>query len=166
MKKVFISVLFVVFALSFASFSAQLADTTLNVGAGMFAGMTCVKTEVTFTGSSAGLNVNDLYIRTGLAYVDSQNVTPTKDWRKAVPVYVEGIYYIADKTYAGAGINFPLMVSDKLSGEPGGQVFVGYDFKVDTLGKMFVEAGYSTVNIHNDTCFSGLHLIVGSHINI
>ena len=160
MKKTGIFVFFAVFVLSFASFPAQRADKTFNVGGGVFAGMTAIKADMTVSGASTNINIKDFYLRIGVAYTDSQNIL-SQDWRRMLPVFAEGVYYLTDNIYAGAGLNVPLLVSDKLTAQMGGQIFVGSDFDIFMIGKAYAEAGYSTLNIMDTKSFAGLHLIAG-----
>jgi len=161
MKKTGIFVFFVVFVLSFASFPAQRADKTFNVGGGVFAGMTAIKADVTFSGASTNINIQDLYLRMGVAFADSQNLTPSLSWRKIAPLFLEGVYYLTDDAYVGAGLNVPLMVSDNFTGSLGCQMFIGSDFETGIIGRAYAEAGYSTINILDSKSFAGLHCIVG-----
>jgi hypothetical protein len=161
MKKTGIFVFFVVFVLSFASFSAQRADKTFNIGTGTFGGMTAIKADMTVSGASTNINIKDFYLRIGLAYADSQNLAPALSWRRVVPFFVEGVYYLTDDAYVGAGINVPLLVSDKATAQMGSQIFIGSDFETGIIGRAYAEAGYSTINIMDTKSFAGLHCIIG-----
>jgi hypothetical protein len=47
---------FLLFVLFPGSFSVQRPERTFNAGSGVFAGMTGIKADMTFTGTSAGIN--------------------------------------------------------------------------------------------------------------
>jgi len=159
--KIFVlSMLFVAVAVSF-SFPAQRAERMTGIGAGFFAGMSGISGELLFHVPAARFNTNDLYIRIGMAMTDSVNLTPGQSWRRFTPLYADGICYFTDDAYFGAGLNVPLKVSDDETGNMGGQLFLGSDLKIDPLGKMYGELGYSTLNMLGSKSFAGLYLTFG-----
>lgn len=168
MKKIGILgfIMLLVFVLFSGAFSIQRAGQVIGVGAGLYAGTAGISADMLLRIPEARFNTKDLYLRVGLALTDSQNLTPDQAWRRFIPLYTDLIYYYADDAYVGAGLNLPLKVSDNETGEIGGQLFLGSDLRLDFLGKIYGEVGYSTLNMLGKKSFAGLYLTVGWRYNL
>jgi LysM domain-containing protein len=130
------------------------AKRSVSGGVGMFAGMYGLRADMIFH------NRDNSYIRTGLAMTNSQNLAPAQDARKFMLLNVDGLFYLNDEIYVGAGLNYPISVSDGDRAEFGGQGFVGYDRPMGG-GTLYSELGYSMIRRWNQASFKGLHLMVG-----
>jgi len=163
MKRISIFALILMFVIGpcLAVLSAERPERVTGIGAGFFAGMSGISGELLFHVPKARFNTNDLYFRLGIALTDSVNLTPGQSWRRFTPLYMDGIYYFTDDAYFGAGLNVPLKVSDDETGTAGGQLFLGSDLKIDPLGKIYGEVGYSTLNMLGSKSFAGLYLTFG-----
>ena len=160
-----ISVIGLISLFLFVSFSGALsiqrAGQVISVGTGLYAGTAGISADTLIKIPRSMFNADDLYFRVGLALTDSQNVTPDQLWRRFAPLYMDVVCYLADDVYFGAGVNIPLRVSDDETGSIGGQLYMGSDLRIDFLGRVYGEAGYSSLNILGKKSFAGLYLTVG-----
>ena len=161
MRKIQIfSLLFLfVFILSSASFSAQKTQLAFGMGAGVYAGGYSAQGDLLYRMPKM-FGLDDVYLRSGVAYVDTKNLSPAQNWRKFAPLYIDGMKYLADNIYVGAGLNYPLKVSDGETGNVSGQIYLGADLAAGP-GKFYGEAGYSILRIKDNPSFKGLHAMLG-----
>lgn len=132
-----------------------------GVKGGLYAGTYGIGAEYLFRLPKVSV-LKDLYLRASLSITDSQNVT-SKRWHRFLPLSVDGVAYITNNLYAGAGLNFPLYMSDKMKGSLGGQIYVGAETAM-WQGKIFADLGYGylkTTSSSTRSNFDGINFIVG-----
>jgi len=162
MKKVFFVLAAVVFCLSLSTaVSAEKATQMISIGGGCFGNMTAAGAEILYRRPFNFFDSDNVYGKMGLAVADSLNMYPTKDWRRFLLLYVDGIIYYSDNAYLGGGFNFPLKVSDDDVGNLGGELYLGADFPIYHRGKIYTELGLSMVRRINYERYEGIHFIVG-----
>ena len=160
-KSVFIWVVLFVFVFASVSVASERAERMLSVAGGTFAGMYGAVGEIVFHLSQERFNTDSLYLRLGLSVTDSKNLSPAQDWRRFMPICIDGVYYLSSNVYAGGGINYPLKVSDSDTGDFGYQAFVGADFKGASRGGIYTELGYSIIRRLNKDPFAGINFVAG-----
>ena len=149
-----------------ASFSAISSGNVVGLGAGLLAGMSGLSGEMLLHAPQGQFFTDNSFLRVSLALTDSGNLTPSSEWRRFMPLSLDVIYYFTDSGYVGAGLNFPLKVSDGLTGQPGGQYFVGADLKTEYFGRIYSELGYGSLNILNEKSFAGAYFMFGLRYDI
>lgn len=163
MKKSYIIILVVLvsFMLTQALCFADRGERLVSIGGGSFAGAVAIGGEMLFDFPGKMLARNDIYLRLGLTMADNKNLDSLDKWRKYAPLSLDGVYFISETVYAGAGLNYPLKVSDDRNGDLGYQLFVGMDLNMDSRNSLYSELGYGVLRSLNDEATSGLHLIFG-----
>ena len=146
--------------LSYAALSADQFERTLGLGGGVFAGMSGIKGDLSFC-LPGMLNMDNFYLSIGLAYTDSKNLSPKQEWRKLLPLSLDGIFYLSENAYIGGGLNYPLIVSDNETPDNGSEIFLGAEFKMDPTKRIYAEVGYSIVRMVNKSPFKGASFILG-----
>jgi hypothetical protein len=141
--------------------AANRPDQVLSLGAGYFGGMPGLSIDLMSHVPRSVLGTNDLYIRVGFAGTDSNVLTPDKDWRKFLPLYVDAVYYLYGDTYFGIGLNYPIKVTDDEVGNIGGEAYLGMDMDIGILGKAYIEAGWGALRRTEGDHFEGLHGMIG-----
>lgn len=156
MKRIGIVALAVVFVsvLCSGAFCVEKGERLLSFGGGAIAGMSGIKGDMAFRLPS------DMYFRIGLGLTDSKNL-PSQDWRRFAPLCLDGIYYFAGNVYAGAGLNYPLKVSDDERGDLGTEYFLGADYGLGSSGNIYAELGYSVIRRVDCDAIAGLQFIFG-----
>jgi hypothetical protein len=151
-----------VFCLSLSiAASAEMAGQMISIGGGCFGGMTGAAAEILYHRPFNFLDSDKIYGKMGLAVADSLNIYPTKDWRRFLLLYIDGVMYFYGNTYLGGGLNFPIKVSDDEVGNLGGEVYLGMDLPIYHRGKIYAELGYSIVRRLNFERYEGVHFMVG-----
>jgi hypothetical protein len=133
----------------------------LSTGAGLYSGMYGVGGDILWRTPQA-LEDDNLYIRSGMAVTDSRNLST---WRQFAPVYVDGLFYINKNLYAGAGLNYPVKVSDGDTGALGWQSYLGGQRNLWD-GDLFVELGYSSLRRTGQASFDGSRIMGGYRHNL
>jgi len=141
--------------------AADRPEQVLSIGAGYFGGMPGASIDLMSHVPKSVLGTNDLYIRVGLAGTDSKVLTPEKDWRKFLPLYIDAVYYLYEGTYIGAGLNYPIKVTDKETGNTGGEIYLGMDMDIGIIGKAYIEAGWGALRRSEGDHFEGLQGMIG-----
>ena len=146
------------FALSSLAFSAEKTQRAIGVGGGLFAGMYGIGADMTFRLPK----LKDSCLKVGLAVTDSKNACPelTKDWRRYAPLCIDGIHYFNNNLYIGAGMNYPLIISDREKPALGWEAYFGTDKKIGK-GKIFIEAGCGELKRENKPSFTGGQVMLG-----
>jgi hypothetical protein len=106
------------------------------------------------------LGLKRVYLKAGMAIVDTKSLTPTMAWRKFAPLQLDGILYLSDIYYVGGGINYPVKVSDGLTPNWGAQVYIGANHYTGD-GRLYADFGYSVLRIKDHPSFKGMHAMVG-----
>ena len=138
--------------------ATQMTQLGVGVGGGLYAGGFTVGGDVLYRMPLLGFQKT--YIRVGVNYVDTKNLTPAQAWRKFAPVFIDGVYYFDDIFYIGGGLNYPLKVSDGKTGNVGGQVYVGANHRTGD-GRLYLDMGYSALRMQNEASFKGMHVVAG-----
>ena len=154
--KTFSLIVLFVFILSSAAFPAERAWRTIRVGGGYFGGIPAFKAEV-----NSLVLTDNLYFNLGVAVADSETLAPSKDSRRFTPLYVDMVFYFADNAYFGAGVNYPMAISDDEKPEMGYEAFLGVDFPISFSLKLFTELGYSELRREGKDPFVGSHVMIG-----
>jgi len=140
---------------SVGSFSIERPKQTISIGGGTFGGMAAAMFDTNY------IVLDNMFIKVGLDVSDSANLSPNKDWRRYAALCVDAVYYYSDYSYYGVGANYPLKISDDEQPAPGGEVYLGMDIPIYHRGKIYVEAGYSSLGRAVGEAFGGLHLLAG-----
>lgn len=136
-----------------------------DAGAGLLAGGYSGFVNTSYKMPSM-LGMKDPYVRAGLSYTDTKNIT-SKAWRKFITLNIDGICNFNENYYAGLGLNFPLKVSDSLAGSLGGKVFVGAQTKIGGEDRLYGEVGYSSLKAASTKAydlFEGVYVMAGYKI--
>jgi len=145
---------------SVGSFSIERPKQTISIGGGTFGGMAAAMFDTNY------IVLDNMFIKVGLDVSDSANLSPNKDWRRYAALCVDAVYYYSDNSYFGLGANYPLKISDDEQPAPGGEVYLGMDLPIYHRGKIYVEAGYSSLGRAVGEAFGGLHLLAGWRYDI
>lgn len=152
-------VVFCVFVPS--AIAAGRPDQVLSIGAGYFGGMLGGSSDFMLHVPRSLLGTNDLYIRGGLAGTDSHVVSPAKAWHTFLSLYVDAVYYFNEDKYIGAGLNYPIRVSDNKTGDTGSEIYFGMDMNISIIGKTYIEAGWGSLRLTNGDQYEGLQCMIG-----
>lgn len=122
-------------------------------------------------GSMIGLSADAVNWKVGLGGAMGKDIND-KD-AKAIPLFVDGILNLpADmlggiKSYVGAGVNYVLYGSGRVSGSYGGQIYYGIQGDVGLGGQSYVELGYSIIRsgaITNPYSMKGVGINFGTQL--
>jgi len=168
MKKVLLVLALLLFCVSVPVVSSAVERAPLRVGEG-FAGASYIggtpgtAFDILSDYPQSLLGVKDLYLRVGLGYTDTKSlsISAGKDYRKFMPLYIDAVYYLYENIYIGGGLNYPIKVSDKDTGNIGVELYVGRETEIGFPVKLTSEIGYSSLRRMNKDAFEGLWLMVG-----
>jgi len=154
--KIFGLVLLFVFVFSSFAFSLEKTQISIGINGGVFASMYGIGGEVMLRLPE----LKDLYLKLGLVVTDSKHLSPAQDWRRFLPLYIDGIYYFNNNVYMGAGLNYPLKISDGEKPAVGWEAYFGTDVKLGE-GKIFIEAGCGELKRESKPSFTGGQVMLG-----
>ena len=165
MKKVLLVLALLLFCVSVPIVSSAVERSPLRVGIG-----------ACYIGGTPGaaidmlseFGVKGLYLRVGLGYTDTKSLSigTDKEDRKFTPLYIDAVYYLYEDTYIGGGLNYPVKVSDKDTGNFGVDLYVGMENNIGIPAKLITEIGYSSLRRMDKAAFEGLWLMVGLRFDL
>ncbi|MFA4906000.1 MAG: hypothetical protein WC645_05805 [Candidatus Margulisiibacteriota bacterium] len=103
--------------------------------------------------------------RTGVIYAQGEDTNRTL--RKHALLFLDGIYRLDSMamrgagTYAGAGLNYLVYTSGRVSGTWAGQVYVGLDSRISKREVLYVELGYGYIRTGFSPTYRGLNAAIG-----
>lgn len=123
-------------------------------------------------GPMVGLSKDAVAWKIGLGAVSGKDANDNT--RTAIPIYVDGILNLpADvmggvKSYIGAGLNYSVYGSSRVSGSYGGQVYYGIKGDVGLGGDSYAEIGYGIVRsgtgVTRSYSFKGITVNFGTEL--
>ncbi|MBI5698970.1 hypothetical protein HZC35_01490 [Candidatus Saganbacteria bacterium] len=103
--------------------------------------------------------------RTGVIYAQGEDTDKTL--RKHALLFLDGTYRLDSMgmrgagTYAGAGVNYLVYTSGRVSGTWAGQVYVGLDSRIGRREVLYVELGYGYIRTGFSPTYRGLNAALG-----
>ena len=159
--KIFGLVLLFVFVFSSFAFSLEKTQISIGINGGVFASMYGIGGEVMLRLPK----LKDLCLKLGLVVTDSKHLNPAQDWRRFLPLCLDGIYYFNNNVYVGAGLNYPLKISDGEKPALGWEAYLGTNVKLGK-GKIFMEAGCGELKREGNPSFTGGQVMLGYRYNL
>ncbi|HTY12594.1 MAG TPA: hypothetical protein VMD02_00235, partial [Candidatus Omnitrophota bacterium] len=106
-----------------------------------------------------------LSIKTGILYAEGKDSDQID--RKNLMIFADGVWRLGKASldvvgmYLGAGANCLVMTTGRVQGQPGGEVYVGFDSKTGRSEFIYAELGYGAIRTGFSPTYKGLNAVLG-----